>query len=299
MESSALVTRSWFVRSALASVLIVACQQAAPPAPTIAARVPVEDLHHVAIQPCPLDLGGAIAHEMFAACSPPPYGEPISVCPRGECPKPCSVEIDEQACATTPPCIEAEQIVYDARGRFVKTTPDDSAMAFQPQSCSYDGDRLARCDDSSLVEIVGRDSDGRIATVSDGETIDQFIPRYRWSGDTVSSWDAGREASTFEFDSGHRIVAREDRDRAAITRTTYTYNAAGDVHEIRTPSAVTTVDYDDRRRPVALVVKALPDGVLDDRRKLAWDGQDRLVRDTMFAADGTIDRVFTYSYECR
>jgi YD repeat-containing protein len=282
---------------ATVGALICACGQAAPPSPSLSARAPAEQgPGHVAIQPCPLDLTGVVEHELFAPCAPPPYVEPISVCPRGECPKPCSVELVDHSCGPTP-CNELQRVSYDERRRFVKTAQDPSATTFQPESCSYDGDRVARCDISALVEIVTRDSDGRIATVSDGDTVEQFVPKYSWAGDTVGGWDAGREGSTFEFDDAHRIVTRDDRDREGVHRTTYNYNAGGDLSEIHAPSAITTIAYDDRRRPVELLAKS--DDWIVEHRKLAWDGEDRLVRDTMLAPDGTVMRVYTYSYACR
>jgi YD repeat-containing protein len=297
VECSARVTRSALVRIAIASIVSVACGQARP-APQLSARVPADRAApRVAIQPCPLDLTGEVEHELFAGCAPAPYVELISVCPRGECPKPCQVELQEKSCGPLRPCMESQRVSYDARGRFVKATQVADARTFQPESCSYDGDRIARCDISALVEIVTRDSDGRIATVSDGDPLAQFVPRYSWSGATVGGWDAGREGSTFEFDDVHRIVTREDRNRQDIQYTTYSYNAAGDLSEIRAPSAVTTINYDDRRRPVDLLAKA--DDWIVEHRKLAWDTEDRLVRDTMLAPDGTVTRVYTYSYACR
>ena len=285
------------MRSAIAAVMFVACHQTAPP-PPLTARAAHADLHHVAIQPCPLDLTGTIEHEMFPACAPVPFVEAISVCPRGECPKPCRVEVVDHTCGPTPPCTETQTIVYDARGRFVKTQGTDTTE-LPPQTCSYDGDRLARCEVSTLVEIVGRDTDGQIATVSDGETIEQLIPHYSWSGGTIASWDAGREGSTLEFDDAHRVIAREDRDGEQTQRALYGYNAAGDVSEIDGRFTKTTIDYDARQRPIAIITLSIEDGAVMEHRELAWDDEDRLVRDTMLAADGSIDRVYTYNYACR
>ena len=314
-ESSALVARSPWVRFLL--VLVVACQQSTstpvvvtkPSDARVVDAVTVDAVtSHVDLvvpsvtAPCPMPAVEPMSHELFPGCPPPPYNELVSVCPHGECPKPCRVDFEARRCCPVEPYYETQAITYDAHGRFLAATHTKvrDSGGLLDISCTYAHDHMAKClytfDGTPTVKTVAkRDDLGKLIGSSDGESLEQLDPSYIYAGSDVVAMAAGRESDQYTYNSKHQLVGVDERYKREHSASTYTYNAAGDVSEARSDDGdVTRYTYDAKRRPIRVFTKATGHEI-----KLEWDGQDRLTKETIEDnREETSLFIYTYTYDC-
>ena len=252
-------------------IAVAACQPAPPPALTNAVA-PAAVARHVPFAPCPLELEGAIEHELFRSCAPAPYHEPFAPCLHGECPRPCRVDLAGGG---------TQHVKYDERGRMILAEGNEDRLL--DQSCKYDGDRVAECHQlyegrPITTEKVWRDPTGRIIGTSNGDPMVGYDPHYTWANGRVAKLDSTMGAATYTY-AGDRLVAMDRDDMGEKSRITYRYDAAGDVIASSRDGAYV---YDARKRLVS-----------GRKLKLEWDDRDRLIRSTVG------DASYTYTYECK
>jgi YD repeat-containing protein len=229
-------------------------------------------VQHVPFVPCPLDLQGAIEHELFRGCAPAPYNEPLAPCPHGECPKPCRVDLAGGG---------MQRVTYDDRGQMIHS--QGNADRLLDQACTYERGRVAEChllyeDRPITTQKVWRDPVGHIIGTSNGEPMVGFDPHYTWSNGHVAKLDSSMQQATFTY-AGDRLIALDQEDMGDKKRITYKYDADGDVIASSRDGVYL---YDARKRLVS-----------GRKLKLEWDDRDRLIRSTV----GDIS--YTYTYECR
>ena len=211
---------------------------------------------HAATAPCPVGDPEPIDHELFPGCPAAPYTAPFSVCPHGECPKPCRVELEARQCCPVVPYFETQAITYDARGRFLAATHVKGTESgnLLDVSCTYAGDHAAKCQYSiygkpTVTTIAKRDDKGVLIATSNGGS-ESSDATYSYAGDQVSAMEAGRESSKYTYNPKHQLVRVDDQYKSEHTTTTYKYNAIGDVIEANANGQITTYSYDAKRRPI-------------------------------------------------
>jgi hypothetical protein len=251
-------------------IAVVACRPAPPPVLTNAVASVAE--HHVPFAPCPLDIEGAIEHELFRGCAPAPYHEPLAPCPHGECPRPCRVELAGGG---------TQNVTYDERRRMILAEGNEDRLL--DQSCTYDGDRIAECHQlyegrPITTQHAWRDPGGRIIGTSNGEPMVGYDPHYTWANGRVVGLTSSMQSATYTY-AGDHLVELDREDMGDKTRITYRYDAAGDVIASSRDGAYV---YDARKRLVSAPTL-----------KLVWDDHDRLIRSTVG------DASYTYTYECK
>ena len=305
------------MRFLIFSVLVAACQQSKstpvvvvtkPSDARVADAVTVDAVSshidlavHTPTAPCPVQSPDPMEHELFPGCPPAPYTEEFSVCPHGECPKPCRVELEARQCCPVEPYYETQAITYDARGRFLAAThvKGNESGSLLDVSCTYAGDRMETCqymlDGKPTVETAAkRDDKGTLIGSSDGVADDRTDASYSYAGSDVTAMDAGRESDQYTYNSKHQLVGLDERYKRDRTSATYKYNAAGDVSEAHKYGEVTTYTYDAKHRLIRLMTKATGHEI-----KLEWDDQDRLTKETLDDnGEETSLFIYKYTYDC-
>jgi YD repeat-containing protein len=309
------------VRFLILSVLVVACQQSkstpvvvtkpsdarVADAVTVDAAVSVLPPSHIDLAvrkvttACPTDALEPMSHELFPGCPPAPYTQLFSVCPHGECPKPCRVDFESRQCCPFVPYYETQAITYDAHGQFLaaKHVKGGESGGLLDVSCTYAGDHMATCQYTldgkpTVKSIAKRDDLGKLIGSSDGESLEQFDSSYTYAGSDVVELEAGREGDHYTYNSKHQLVGVDEHYKRDHTSSAYKYNAAGDVSEARSDGQITTYAYDAKRRPIRVFTKATGREI-----KLEWDDQDRLTKQTQEDnGEESSLFIFTYTYDC-
>lgn len=300
--------RTCGVLLALATAPAACGRDQASPAPTV---------HRVstpASGPCPFAIQGRLwAHELFPACSPPPFDTEGIAC-IGGCPMPCSETIQGSVFGSSWRYTFTwnDGRLATADGIATESATDSNGkLQTRHEQCEYDHGRIARCDALGGHVEVHRDARGRIVEVVEGDKT--LAVTYDPAGDVVAL--AGRDGyvhSRLQYDGTHRLIAEEELRRDGTTRLTsrYVYDARGyyvhgDIGDLeRRYDATTgllvetvehvaashgiatervTITYDDRERPIRIVGVTTPDNVEAERAK----------------DFGLIDRdEHEYSYDC-
>lgn len=257
--------------------------------------------------PCPVSLSDAYEHGLFAGCAAMPFTQLFSVCPHGECPKPCKIKFEGRKCCPVEPYFEVQNVTYDAKGRWVSSlhegTPDQSGNLLNVK-CTYDGDRIAGCQNLGdgrvfVATTASYDDKGRLASVAEDEA-----PPATYSYDAkgrVIEMSSGRETTTFAYDAKGRLASWDQTYKQDEQKMTYRYNANGNVSESRTSNEVTKYEYDAKKRLVHVAThNSVKDSqIIDHDVKLEYDDQDRLLKETQLDDKSEVSLfITTYTYDC-
>ena len=290
------IMRVAFSMRRLIVVVLVACGSAPPPIANHGAPV----VHRGAPgSACPqwfVGDGRPWKHLAFPQCTPEPFRHEFGC--GEECPRPCRVIDDADGTAAI------YAVSYDARGRWVRTTPVNDDMAAVSEAI-HDGDRLVAVTEASgyadTRTTFAYDARGRLVAIGEHVRL-EYGPEGR-----VARYVSPGEVVELAYDAAGRLVRQTDRERPLVH--TYHYDREG--YLIRDDDdggvggrAIATYHYDAQRRLVRWTKRwpAESPGLKLSEEAFSYDEQGRLVRVVSRNATEDItydDLVTRYEYDCR
>ncbi|MFN0250430.1 MAG: hypothetical protein ACKV2T_26355 [Kofleriaceae bacterium] len=218
-------------------------------------------------------------HEVFPSCPAPPISDWLHICEPGECPRPCAMTSDVADSMGMGTHHSTWVYRYDDRGRWIETSSgDEKPDPRDTATCTWDGDRIARCTLRGDAATAERDANGRLVRITFEQRPDDPQPpaatpdtlvdtsnrrrvvdvRYGARGEVIAVG-----ASTLRYDERGRIagfvLAGEDAPRMGRGDNVLERDTTGNVVRELGPHEIRTFAYEaDGRRVREAIAKRTP-----------------------------------------
>jgi hypothetical protein len=218
-------------------------------------------------------------HEVFPSCPAPPIGDWLHICEPGECSRPCAMTADVADSMGMGTHYSTWVYRYDDRGRWIETSSgDEKPDPRDTSACTWEGDRIARCNLRGDAATAERDANGRLVHVVFEQKPDDPLPP-KATPDTLVDTSKHRRvveirygtrgevlavgASTLRYDERGRlagfVLAGDDAPRLRRGDNVLERDASGNVVRETGPLLDTTFTYEgDRRRVRESIAKFKP-----------------------------------------